>query len=429
MTSTGEPATLPEGAVLLHIGPYKTGSTAIQQALFDRRDALAEHGVLYPGRWRRLFREGHALMQWSPRGRPVPPVSVWDDFAAGIRERTDVRVCLSTEDFGRIRDARKSHKVIEDLGADRLHVIAVARAYHRLMPSHWQERVKSHERRTYDAWLRELLEGDDSQEVPRSFWTSHDVEYMASRWLDVLPPERFTLVVTDDSDRDVLPRTFERMLGLPTGLLAPAESTNASLSMNAVEVLRRVNEEFAERGWSDRDYVGLVQDGMVRALQDAGRGAGDTPVPPLPGWARPLVAARSQRRVEVIERLGIDVVGVRGGARSRPDLGGGGRAGRDRRRRERPGASAGGAAAHPASRARSRSDPGRRGPAGARAGAVEAADRPLARASLSAPSPLRSSPRHTARRFRAPGRAAYILRCSTPCGTHTGPRPRVVGGT
>ena len=47
--------TLPEGAVLLHIGPYKTGSTAIQQALFDQRDVLAEHGVLYPGRWRRLF--------------------------------------------------------------------------------------------------------------------------------------------------------------------------------------------------------------------------------------------------------------------------------------------------------------------------------------------------------------------------------------
>jgi hypothetical protein len=303
------PATLPEGAVLLHIGPYKTGSTAIQQALFDRRDVLAEHGVLYPGRWRRLFREGHALMQWSPRGRPVPPVSVWDEFAAGVRERTDVRVCLSTEDFGRIRDARKSHKVIEDLGADRLHVIAVARAYHRLMPSHWQERVKSHERRSYDAWLHELLEGDGSQEVPRSFWTSHDVEYMASRWLDVLPPERFTLVVTDDSDRDLLPRTFERMLGLPTGLLAPAESTNASLSMNAVEVLRRVNEEFAERGWSDRDYVGLVQDGMVRALQGAGRSTGDTPVPALPEWARPLVAARSERRVEVIERLGIDVVG------------------------------------------------------------------------------------------------------------------------
>ncbi|MGA8245435.1 MAG: hypothetical protein WB797_00875, partial [Nocardioides sp.] len=278
-------ATLPEGAVLLHIGPYKTGSTAIQQALFDQRDLLAEYGVHYPGRWRRLFREGHALMQWAPRGRPVPPVSVWDEFAAGIRARSDVRVCLSTEDFGRIRSAERSRKVVADLGADRLHVIAVARAYHRLMPSHWQERVKSHERRSYDEWLHELLEGDDSHEVHRSFWTSHDVAYMASRWLDVLPPDRFTLVVTDDSDRELLPRTFEQLLGLPAGLLTPSESTNASLSMNAVEVLRRVNGEFAERGWPDREYVRLIQEGMVRELQTAGRSAGDVAVPGLPGWA------------------------------------------------------------------------------------------------------------------------------------------------
>ncbi len=304
-----EPATLPEGSVLLHIGPYKTGSTAIQQALFDQRDVLAEHGVLYPGRWRRLFREGHALMQWAPRGRPVPPESVWDDFAAGIRARPDVRVCLSTEDFGRIRNKERSHKVVTDLGADRLHVIAVARAYHRLMPSHWQERVKSHERRSYDEWLHELLEGDDSHEVHRSFWTSHDVEYMASRWLDVLPPDRFTLVVTDDSDRDLLPRTFEQLLGVPAGLLTPSQSTNASLSMNAVEVLRRVNQEFAERKWPDREYVRLIQGGMVRELQNAGRSEGDVGVPALPGWARPLVAERSERRVETIAGLGINVVG------------------------------------------------------------------------------------------------------------------------
>lgn len=303
------PGALPEAAILLHIGPYKTGSTAIQQALFDRRDELAEHGVYYPGTWRRLFREGHALMEWAPRGRPVPPISVWEEFAADVRARDDVRVCLSTEDFGRIRESRKAHQVIEDLGADRLHVVAVARAYHRLMPSHWQERVKSHELRSYDAWLHELLEGDDSLEVPRSFWTSHDVEFMASRWLDVLPPECFTLVVTDDSDRDLLPRTFEQLLALPPGLLEPAQTTNASLSMNAAEVLRRVNHEFVDRGWSDRDYVRLVQQGMVAELQQATRPSGDVPVPALPAWARPLVAERSARRVAVIERLGIQVVG------------------------------------------------------------------------------------------------------------------------
>jgi hypothetical protein len=304
-----QPAPLPEGAVLLHIGPYKTGSTAIQQALFDQRAVLAEHGIYYPGRWRRLFREGHALMQWSPRGRPVPPISVWDEFAADVRERTDVRVCLSTEDFGRIRESRKSRKVIEDLGADRLHVIAVARAYHRLMPSHWQERVKSHEHRSYEEWLRELLQGDDSLEVNRSFWTSHDVDFMASRWLGHLPADRFTLIVTDDSDRELLSRTFERLLALPAGLLTPSHSTNPSLSMNAIEVLRRVNREFVERGWPDREYVRLIQEGMIRELQTISRGAGDVAVPALPGWARPLVAERSRQRVAAIARLGINVVG------------------------------------------------------------------------------------------------------------------------
>jgi hypothetical protein len=48
---------------------------------------------------------------------------------------------------------------------------------------------------------------------------------------------------------------------------------------------------------------------MVRELQAAGRSAGDVAVPGLPGWARPLVAERSERRVETIARLGVNVVG------------------------------------------------------------------------------------------------------------------------
>ena len=249
-------------------------------------------------------------MQWAPRGRPVPPVSVWDEFAAGVRARSDVRVCLSTEDFGRIRSAERSRKVVADLGAPSSTSFAVTRAYHRLMPSHWQERVKSHERRSYDEWLRELLEGDDSHEVHRRLWTSHDVEFMASRWLDVLPPDRFTLVVTDDSDRELLPRTFEQLLGLhPSGLLAPAESTNASLSMNAAEVLRRV----------DRRVRGArVARPRLRAAHPGGDGQGAAGRRPErrrrggSGAARvgPAAGGRAERAPrQTIARLGINVVG------------------------------------------------------------------------------------------------------------------------
>lgn len=301
---------LPADAVLLHIGPYKTGSTAIQSALFERRDELGQYGVAYPGRWRRLFGVGHALMRWAPRGHPVPDVSRWDGFAAEVRAMGDQRVCLSTEDFGRIRKRERSQKIVEDLGADRLHVVAVARAYHRLLPSHWQERVKSHEVRDYEQWLRNVLGDDDSDEAHRSFWTSHDVGWMTSRWLPYLPPDRFTVIVTDDSDRGLLTHTFERLLGLPEDFLSLVDSTaNASLGVNSTELLRRLNQRFEDRGWSDRDYTRYVQRGLVPALQAAGRSPLESSVPQLPAWAAERVRQRSLARVAAIRDAGVNVVG------------------------------------------------------------------------------------------------------------------------
>ena len=41
---------LPAGAGLLHVGPHKTGSTALQGALHQAREELAAQGVLYLSR-------------------------------------------------------------------------------------------------------------------------------------------------------------------------------------------------------------------------------------------------------------------------------------------------------------------------------------------------------------------------------------------
>jgi hypothetical protein len=306
---TDDELLLPPGAVLLHIGPYKTGSTAIQSAMFARRDEMDQYGVSYPGNWRRLFRVGHALLRWAPRAYQVPDVSRWDDFAAGVRATTDRRVCLSTEDFGRIQKLERTRKIVEDLGADRLHVIAVARAYHRLLPSQWQERVKSHGVSGYEEWLRLVLGDDEEAEAHRSFRTSHDVAWMTSMWLPHLPPERFTIVATDDSDRQLLTRTFEQMLGLPDGFLTLDDNSNASLSFQATEMLRGINEVFERRGWSDQAYTRYLQRGLVQALQAGGRSPQETSIPPLPGWAREAVRQRSQARIQAIRDSGINVVG------------------------------------------------------------------------------------------------------------------------
>ncbi|MCZ0989260.1 hypothetical protein O1M54_32920 [Streptomyces diastatochromogenes] len=42
------PAPLPAGTRLLHIGPHKTGTTAVQGALFAAKDRLPEYGVAFP---------------------------------------------------------------------------------------------------------------------------------------------------------------------------------------------------------------------------------------------------------------------------------------------------------------------------------------------------------------------------------------------
>ena len=40
---------VPPGSLLLHIGPQKTGSTAIQHSMHEARARLAAHGVRYLG--------------------------------------------------------------------------------------------------------------------------------------------------------------------------------------------------------------------------------------------------------------------------------------------------------------------------------------------------------------------------------------------
>lgn len=300
---------LPEGARLLHIGPYKTGSTAIQATMFAAKDQLADYGVAYPGSFRRVVRPGYAVLNWSPRAKSTPTMDEWYAFTKEVADAGDKRVCISTEDFGSIRRVAKVREIVDDLGGERVHVLAVARNFAKLLPSQWQERVKSYDERSYELWLRAVLFGPEDDHAHSRFWASHDIEKMASRWLPVVGPDRFTLIVSDDSDRALLPNTFERMLGLPDGLLQLSQTSNASLTMNGTEVLRRVNELFSENGWPDEVYRHTMQRGLVPGLRDAPVSEVDERIPPLPRWAAERAAELSEKRIEAIKSLGIRVVG------------------------------------------------------------------------------------------------------------------------
>ena len=92
--------TLAAGARLLHIGPHKTGTTAIQGAFHLARGQLAAHGVVYAGADRQPMRATLAVTgRRAMLGESRPDMAYWDKLVRDVREAGDQRIVISSEFF------------------------------------------------------------------------------------------------------------------------------------------------------------------------------------------------------------------------------------------------------------------------------------------------------------------------------------------
>jgi hypothetical protein len=310
---TDEPVTvqpIPRDGLLLHTGPPKTGSTAIQIALHSQRAALAEHGVHLAGRGYRPRRAGWAVLGISPAvGRPPVSIDTWQSLADECRRHGDVRVCVSNETFARADDAAVE-RIVHDLGADRIHLVHVVRRLDRLLPSSWQERIKAKLTLTYAEWLKVILAEPSDRFDWTSFWQSQDLRTFLERWQRLLPPDRITLICADETNRTLLPGTFESLLDLPRGLLdSDPTKSNRGLTANEAELLRRVNLVAREEQWTPREYLRFAQQGVNRGFRRRPAAAGAQPLPSVPSWAAARVGELSADQVSAIFGSGARVVG------------------------------------------------------------------------------------------------------------------------
>src|SRR6202050_825505 len=97
---------LQAGARVLHIGPHKTGTTMIQDALHLARARLAAQGVVYPGTGRQPLRAMLAVTgQPTLIGEPDPDMADWALLVREVTAARDQRVGGGSEVLAALRQA------------------------------------------------------------------------------------------------------------------------------------------------------------------------------------------------------------------------------------------------------------------------------------------------------------------------------------
>ncbi|GAA4720699.1 hypothetical protein GCM10023216_07130 [Isoptericola chiayiensis] len=300
---------LPERARLLHIGLMKTGTTSLQNAASALRPELAARGVLYPGTAVNHRIAMAALMERSLPGVEPRP-KVWKRLHSEIEADTSRRVLVGHEFVSEADDAT-AQQVYEGLG-DRTHVVITLRNYSEVLPSAWQQTLKSGRNMSFGHWLKQVLSDDLEHRRLRLERDRLDQGAVTERWARVVGPENVTVVVVDKSTPTLLFDAFEDMLGLDRGVLAGADldgfASNRSMSLEEAELLRAVNAEVRST-LSFQEYRYWIRTGAIAAVLGGRKPAEDETKLLLPAWAADRAAERSERFAAQIEGSGVRVVG------------------------------------------------------------------------------------------------------------------------
>lgn len=311
-----DPHTVPDGAVVLHIGPHKTGTTTLQKAFHLNREALAEQGVHYAGAKSQPMQAAMAAASGASLATVASDAGerAWLRLVGEVRT-SQARMRVVSSEFFSDASTERIPSIIEALGGERVHVVITLRPLVRIVPSQWQQymqnrpAVKYDDALDYEGWLAQVLAEGEAPAVTPSFWRRHRHDELVQRWVDAVGAGRVTVIVVDDSDRRMLMTTFEGLLGLTPGTLEPPqESANRSLTLPEISMLRSFNREFMAREWDLADYTAFLRFGAVRHLLERAPGPDEARLA-TPTWAVARICALGGEMVQRIRAIGVPVIG------------------------------------------------------------------------------------------------------------------------
>jgi hypothetical protein len=297
--------------VYLHVGPVKTGSTFLQDLLWQYRDDLARQGYHHPGTHpNEMWLATNDLQEGAFVNYPIPQASgVWAQVCKRVLAY-DGRSVISHEVLGLSAD-RHIDRIVRSLTPARLQVIVMARSLAAMLPSLWQESVRSVDRDGV-SWPDFLA----SQRDTRAPIT--DALLIVQRWLAHLPAEQIHVVTVPRAGTDptVLLGRFSEALGIETTSW-PADDVarNVSLDMVQTELIRQLNQTSAA-SIDHRAQRLLVHDALLSHLR-----------PPnltrrirLPSSEREWIESETCRRVDGLRDCGALLHGDVDDLASPPDM-------------------------------------------------------------------------------------------------------------
>jgi hypothetical protein len=305
--------------ILLHIGAPKTGTTAVQAAVADlqlRTDGgLTGYGLSLPGTPAEQAKAALSVLGqgigWASQENVAAP-SHWPKLLREVRQAQGLAF-ISSEYFCQA-PADTVHRIVQDLGPGDLRVVLTLRPLSRILPSAWQQYLKSGHQLRYENWLEAILAPAPESSVTPSFWRRHDQAAVVERWAAELGPDRMTVVVLDPDDRNQLMRSFDELLGLPPDTLVPAGAGRENRSMSApeAELFRRLNSVLRRHHLPWDEYARLIRYGAILRTVERYRPEAGAARMRTPDWALERSAALGagyRDRIAALQSEGLHVIG------------------------------------------------------------------------------------------------------------------------
>ncbi len=294
--------------VFFHVGAPKTGTTYLQNVLFENREALAANGVLYPYEDRgQSFR---SMLDFRGAGwggsRADQFVGEWEEVARRTRDWQGDTVIISNELLGGSAPNRIEAGIASVEPAD-VHVVFTARDLARQLVSDWQEHIKHKHMVTLERFVDDLIDlGRDAPEpFGELFWGMHDAAHVLDLWSGFVPVGNIHVVTVahPGAPSATLWKRFCAVTGLaPDVYVTAIKRANKSMGVAETELVRRMNAEV-------QGMPVDVYDPLVRKLLAEDILGGRSPKLTLPTQRMAWVSQRSRQLIAALDTAGYQIEG------------------------------------------------------------------------------------------------------------------------